>query len=268
MKKLIFSLILVHTMMLSFAQDDGNTKATSSDIDTTTFVYANVMYEKGNYDASIAIYEQLLQKEGPSAILYYNLGNCYYKIGKNGPCILNYERALMLEPGNDDAAYNLTLANARTRDRMEPLTTSIFLIWWHAIIRIMSAQAWGLVAIIAMWLALAGWAAYLLPALRNYQRPGFFVAIAAFAISIICIAGHFGRKSYDADQNYAIVMAPSSVIKSEPSENSTNLALLHEGFKVQLLQTDTAWSKIEMPDGVIGWIHREEYTEIDPFKVE
>jgi hypothetical protein len=101
-----------------------------------------------------------------------------------------------------------------------------------------------------------------------YQRPGFFMAVIAFVISIFCTLGHFGRKAYDANQTYAIVMSPSSVIKSEPSENSTNLALLHEGFKLQLLQADSSWSKIKMPDGVIGWMHNEEYAEIDPFTTE
>jgi len=268
MNKVFAIVILLASSFCLKANPDSTSTEGINNIDTTTFVYANVMYEKGQYATSIDIYNRLLEQEGPSATLYYNIGNCYYKTGQLGEAVLNYERALFLDPGNDDATYNLSLANARIRDRMEPRTTSIFIIWWHAVSRIMGAQAWGIIAIVAMWLALMGWAAYLLPQFRAYQRIGFFTAIIAFSISILCTIGHFGRKNYDAGQTFAIVMSPSAVIKSEPSETSTNLALLHEGFKLKLIEADSRWSKIEMPDGVIGWMHRKDYAAINPFTGE
>lgn len=237
----------------------------TSAIDTTSVSYANVMYEQGKYAEAVQVYENLLAANGPSAELYYNAGNCYYRQRQTGKSILYYERALFLDPGNDDAAYNLELANRLTRDKIDAPPESLFHIWWRNFITITGTGAWSAVAIICMWLALAAWAVYLLTIFRNWQRIGFFGAAIALLIGVLCIIGFYGRKAYDEQNTFAIVMSPSSIIKSEPTETSTNLALLHEGFKLQMISREENWTEVQMPDGVVGWIRNADYLPIDPF---
>lgn len=265
MRNVLIITCIIISMRAVYAQQDT---ASVEAIDTTSFVYGNVMYEKGQFVEAKTVYLNLIEREGPSAILYYNLGNCYYRLKDVGNSILSYERALLLEPGNDDAEYNLELANRLTRDKIEPAPASLFSIWWHGFITSANRQTWAWFAIIMMWIALMAWAAYLLPAFRQYQRIGFFTAIITCIIGIICIIGFSGRAAYDRSNTYAIVMTPSSIIKSEPSENSTNLALLHAGFKLKMLTEDTAWTEVQMPDGVVGWIRNTDFEAIDPFRSE
>ena len=65
-------------------------------------------YIRNDYASAIQIYENLLKK-GEAAEVYYNLGNSYYKADDIARAILNYERALLLEPGNADIRANLEI---------------------------------------------------------------------------------------------------------------------------------------------------------------
>ena len=85
-------------------------------------------YIRGDYAAAIEIYEALL-RQGEAAELYYNLGNSYYKQEELGRAILNYERALLLQPGNADVQANLEIARAKTVDKVVPAPEIFFLAW-------------------------------------------------------------------------------------------------------------------------------------------
>ena len=51
------------------------------------FVDGNIQYNDGKYDAAITSYESVLANGQQSAELYFNLGNCYYKLHKVAPAI-------------------------------------------------------------------------------------------------------------------------------------------------------------------------------------
>ena len=90
---------------------------------------ANSLYLSAHYVESIAAYEKLLQGGVESAALYYNLGNAYYRTGKIAASILNYERALKLDPNNKDAKYNLELVNSKKVDRINSVDKLFFVQW-------------------------------------------------------------------------------------------------------------------------------------------
>lgn len=76
-------------------------------------------YKKGHYQQAIKDYEELLKK-GPSVELYYNLGNSYYRTDNITRAVLNYERALLLAPGDADIRFNLQMARSKTIDKITP----------------------------------------------------------------------------------------------------------------------------------------------------
>ena len=87
MKKIVFFLLVQFVTLGAFAQE-------------ATIKEAEVAYTKEDYGKAIELYEGLLKTHGESAEIYYNLGNAYYKENKIAPAILNYERALLLDPGD------------------------------------------------------------------------------------------------------------------------------------------------------------------------
>jgi len=80
------------------------------------FDKGNQSYQKENYQEAIANYESVLASGKQSAELYFNLGNCYYKLHKIAPSIYNYEKALQLNPNDEEIKTNLDFARKMTID--------------------------------------------------------------------------------------------------------------------------------------------------------
>ena len=93
----------------------------SNTLEDATKAEGDSAYIKEDYAAAIQIYEALL-KNGEAADVYYNLGKIVIiKIGEIAKAVLNYERALLLQPGNGDIRANLEVARAKTIDKVEPV---------------------------------------------------------------------------------------------------------------------------------------------------
>ena len=85
---------------------------------SSTEEQAEQAYSEGDYATAAGIYNKMRTDGMESANLYYNLGNCYYKLGENTQAILNYERALLLNPGDAMTRYNLQMAQQAIVDKI------------------------------------------------------------------------------------------------------------------------------------------------------
>ena len=132
-----------HTEFSAAAQENSVTKAEGDSA-----------YVKNDYASAIQIYEALL-KEGEAAEVYYNLGNSYYKAGDIAKAILNYERALLIQPGNADIRANLEIARAKTIDKVIPVPEVFFVSWTKSLINCLSVDAWAKVGVVCFFLLLA-----------------------------------------------------------------------------------------------------------------
>ena len=122
---------------------------------TTLFAQANAHYAEGNYAEAAEQYQEVLAEQ-PSAEVYYNLGNAYFKQGELSQSILAYERALRLKPTMKDAKHNLQFAQTRIVDNIED-TQSFFLSSWLKTVRnSLNQQVWIILSISLFVLALMG----------------------------------------------------------------------------------------------------------------
>ena len=108
---------------------------------------AEKAYADGNYPAAAEQYEALIKNYGDAAEVYYNLGNAYYKLGRIAPAILNYERALVMNPGDGDTRFNLEMARQRTADRIEP-ADGFFGRAYRSVQHLLSVDGWAAVGLI------------------------------------------------------------------------------------------------------------------------
>ena len=112
----------------------------------STIVYSKAMadsaYANSDYATAIHIYEQLLATEGEAASVYYNLGNAYFKANNIARSILNYERALLLDPSNGDIEFNLELARSKAVDKNTVISELFFVRWFREFSSILSVDAW------------------------------------------------------------------------------------------------------------------------------
>jgi tetratricopeptide (TPR) repeat protein len=248
--------ILIAMCMLTLSE------AGWSQVDSSSFMVGNVLYEQGNYRDAINVYEKVIKENGYSAEVNYNLGNCYYKTGEIGKCILNYERALALDPNDSDIKYNLDLANMRIRDDIAVVDELILSIWWRNILQLFTVNTWATLSIIFIWLGLAGLIAFRFSNVLKVRRAGFYLFISGLFLSVLICIITVSSNRYNRTHQFAVVMTPSAILKSEPNESSTNLSLIHEGLKIQLLETQGNWVEIKLPDGNVGWLIAEAVEKI------
>lgn len=222
------------------------------------FNKGNEFYQKGDYVSAIKNYQKILDSGDESAGLYYNLGNCYYKLNRTADAIINYERAKLLAPGDDDIDFNLKIANLRTVDRFQTLPTLFLTDWYNSIENMFSSAGWSAIMTIFLWITVLSVAGYMIVWSVFFRKIFFGTAFIALIFSIVSLFFAGRVYNYELNKDQAIVYSPSAYVKSSPDEKSTDLFILHEGTKVKILDTVGDWKKIKLANGSIGWILMKE----------
>jgi tetratricopeptide (TPR) repeat protein len=217
---------------------------------------ADSLYAKENYKAAVTIYQKLVDKGGVAPELYYNMGNCYYKLDEIAKSILNYERAQLLDPSDGDIKTNLALARGKTADKVTPPSQMFFISWWKELTNMMKISDWMLVAFTTFVLMLAGILVYAFMTIVRYRKIGAYGAMVCLVVSIVANLSALSQYLTIIHRDYAIVMAPAVTVKSSPSGSSTDLFVIHEGTKVEILDsTMKEWREVKLEEGKVGWIH-------------
>ena len=212
-------------------------------------------YSAGQWAQAASDWTDLSATGLRSKELYYNLGNAWFKAGEIAPAILNYERALRLDPSDSDVRYNLEFARAQTQDRIDEVPEFILKTWTRKLSYLLSSNAWAGLSLFLLALTLALILLFLLGPSVNARRTGFFTGIVALLLTLMCWGFARSLKSAAERHDDAIVMRPVSSVTSSPSSDAAkSLFILHEGTKVKVLDEVSGFTDIELADGRRGWI--------------
>ena len=215
---------------------------------------ANTAYINGDFHAAADTYEELLSRGVSSMKLYYNLGNAYFKDDRIGKAILYYNRALRLAPGNDDIRYNLSVAEARTKDNIEDIPEFFFVTWMRDIRHMMGCTAWSLLSLALLACMLGLFLVYLLAQRISLRKAGFYGTLAMLLVFVASTSFAVTERRELLDSTEAVVMSSSVSVKSSPDKASTDLFVLHEGTKVRTVSELGDWREIVIADGKKGWV--------------
>lgn len=246
MKRRLFTIILLFVISLTI---QANPQA---EIDK-----ANKAYMAGFFENSIPIYEKVIADGLASPELYYNLGNAYFKTNNLPSAILNYERALKLEPGNEDFIYNLGVANSRIVDKIEVLPELFYIRWWKQLKSLFSPDSWAKFAIITFFLLFINIAIFLLTRTINGRKIFFSTGILLLFLNMVGGIIAWQTNTESKNQKAAIVFAPTLPVKSSPDESSIDLFVIHEGLKVKVIDKIGEWNEIRIANGSKGWVKTE-----------
>lgn len=272
MKK-IWTLILVLAVSSTvFAQDailnDSTMQQSEGDTltaDASAFSAAKQMvnvtkaegdsaYVNNDFASAIQIYESLLQ-QGEAPEIYYNLGNSYYKMDDIARAILNYERALLLSPGNADIRANLEIARSKAIDKVTPIPEIFFVAWIKSLVNSQSSDAWAKTGIVSFLLFLVSLAVFFFTQHIKWKKVGFGAAALLLVVTVLANVFASQQKSFLTERNDAIILSPSVTVRSTPSESGTSLFILHEGRKVEIKDNSMReWKEIRLEDGKVGWV--------------
>ncbi|MCK9641211.1 MAG: tetratricopeptide repeat protein [Prolixibacteraceae bacterium] len=214
----------------------------------------NQLYTSGKYAAAVKTYEAVSAKGLESFELYYNLGNALYKSNNITYAILNYERALKLSPGNEDALFNLNMAKRQVVDNIDLLPEPGFLRWWHELISSRPADSWGTHSLITFFLFLILVALFLFATTIRNKQLTFWLAVVALSYSLLTFSFGSSQRSKLVHHNSGVITERSVRMKGSPSETGTELFILHEGLSVQITDKLGDWIEIRLADGNKGWV--------------
>jgi tetratricopeptide (TPR) repeat protein len=220
----------------------------------TAWQNANALYTEGKYAEASEAYLQLEKSGKVSAALLYNAGNAFYKQGEIAKAILYYERALRLAPDDEDIRYNLELANMQIVDKIEPIPQFFVVTWIESFCNIFDVDTWSIVgvALFAVTLMLA--LIVLFGRTPRRKKVSFTLALACLSLSLVATYVAVHEKRHLNNHAEAIVYAPVTSVKASPDAGGVDLFVLHEGTKVELLETIGSWEKVKTADGNQGWL--------------
>jgi len=258
MLKILNVLVVLFFVSSSAVAQSDSLAVTDTPESVLTKQEADSLYDKGLYAEAADAYEAIIANNGVSADLYYNLGNAYYKLDEIARSILNYERALLLNQGDEDIRANLALARGKTVDKVTPPSEMFFVSWWRDFANIVSVDTWAVVAVVSFVLLLLGVAVYLFVEQIIVRKIGFYSAALFLLLTIVFnLAATFQRDSI-MNRTTAIIMQPVVSVKSSPNDAGTDLFLIHTGSKVEILDdTMTDWAKIKLEEGKEGWVQTD-----------
>lgn len=218
-------------------------------------------YQKKEYDRAAELYEQQL-KENPSADVYYNLGNIYFRLKQWGKSVLNYERALYLEPNHEDAQCNLSIVNRRLIDRFTPRGKTFLTKWITTTMNAKSIKGWVDISFSCL-LFVIGFIILFRNSVSSFWRKSAFVG-GTFVFVGFLLSSFFAfilRNQYE-NNNRAVVIAEVKTF-SNPTEKSLSDIVLHEGTTVEIVERlQDIWLCAKLPDDKIVWLKKESIEEV------
>jgi len=222
---------------------------------------AETAYRNGDFAESIKLYEAEIQQNKlnrtESPTLYYNLGNAYFRDNQIAKAIVNYERALLLDPGDGDIRHNLRFAKTRIEDKIDSADSFFITQWTRGLQNLYSGNTWALIGIILFLLFIVTIGTYMISSRLTIRKLSFYASLTLLSLVLISNVFAFKQKNKIVNRSTGIVMSASVSIYTSPDVHSQELFRLHEGSKVRIKRTEGNWFEIEIANGSVGWLQKK-----------
>lgn len=222
------------------------------------FKEGNTLYNQGKYSEAIDKYETILDSNEHSAELYFNLANSHYKLNNIAPSVYYFEKAKQLNPNDKDIENNLAFAQNMTVDAIDKVPEVGFSRVFNNLVNTFSANTWAKIAISGVLVFVILFLLYHFTSATSQKRMAFVISVLGLFVAGFSLIIAFQKSSLEKKNNPAIVFAQESRIKADPNKTSEEVFRLHEGTKVQVLESYENWYKIEISDKTTGWIVGED----------
>ncbi len=226
-------------------------------------------YAADDFQLAEKLYIDAMATGGTSSVLFYNLGNAYYRQGNLGKSLVNYERALKIDPTNNDARTNLEFVKTKITDRQID-TGSIMSTLWGKVVCFFHADTWAWITVVLFALFLAGICTYLFSTIVVVKKFSFFGGIVVFFLTVGCVIVSFAAANRVENNDYAIILSPAVQLSTSPREarnQAEEAFLLHEGTKVEIVDSVSSpgegkWYEVKVGHGERAWIKASEVERI------
>lgn len=219
----------------------------------TTFETANAAYQKADYGKAAVAYEAVLKASGPSAALYYNMGNTYFRLGKKGLALLYYEKAKRFLPRDKDLLWNEALLQSQLTDRIVPKENPFMALLLEKI-RFFNPSETAFVLLVLLGV-LAG-----IQAIRFFKGGlgvGLKIVRLLLILSVAALMAVFYFQDKEFGKTKLVVLDSQASVRFGPSEKEAQAFQLHEGAAGSVLDETERWYFIWLANGQGGWVKKE-----------
>ncbi|MGE4569605.1 MAG: tetratricopeptide repeat protein [Bacteroidales bacterium] len=219
-----------------------------------SYSVANESYRNGDFAKAADEYQRIIDAGWASADLYFNMGNACQKLHRRAEAILYYERALRLRPNDEDIRYNLEWVSSQVKEPTETLPELFIVRWAHSLRNLLPEQGWAVLVIVCLLLLLGTVWGYLFLQQRFLKKASFSLSVLFASMLVVSVIAGSSRKAWMNNRTEAVVKTEKLTVYSAPDQNSTQLFLIFEGIRVNILDQVGDWREIRLPDGNKGWI--------------
>ncbi|KQC06354.1 MAG: hypothetical protein APR54_07245 [Candidatus Cloacimonas sp. SDB] len=226
------------------------------------FQDAVTAFENKEYETSLNLFLSIENENIQNPDLFYNIGNCYFRLNKFGKAILYYKRALKFDPTHKSSKRNLEFVLTFTQDKqLEDEPDLISSLW----LKLRNSVSLNMAAVIVLCLFIINFILIMLiiTKFRNRDKTSlvFTLTIALIFLMFFSAVSLLKWKNFTSDTE-AVLISPSAIGYSGPGEEFTRVFTIHEGMIFEIEKTETDWSLIKLPNGLGGWIKKNFYLKI------
>jgi len=257
MKKII---ILLSFIFLPISVLDASEMDTISN--EAIFQKANEAYQQENYEAAFALYQQIASAGYEGATLFYNMGNAGYKQGEKALALVWYERALRLDPANEDIKHNIAFVNQTLTDRINILPEFMLTKVWNSISKSCTSNIWSVISCVFCFLFFIFLGLFIFSRRSGLRYFSFVFSVLLLFLLIFSFLFAYQEKIRYEKKPEAIVMQSVVTAKSTPINSGADLFVIHEGLKVSITDRVADWVEVKLPNGEKGWLPNKVVEEI------
>lgn len=230
--------------------------------------HATEAYADKRFQEAVETFGRIDDMGYVSAELYYNLGNAWFKAGQNnigqngrpfasgelGRAVLNYRRALKIDPSMSDAQYNLDLAVDYTNDT-DGVPEFVMARVWRSLRDQLSSDAWAVISIILLAVMLALTILYLLSRNISLRKTGFYGALLTAVLFVVATLLAASQRAVEQRDDAAVIVCRDTApVHSSPDSETKVIRQPSQGVTVTVGRTHGEWCEITFADGEKGWI--------------
>lgn len=244
MKRYIYTIILL--LMLSFL--------TAGEKEDLLFNDAVNKFENKEYQPALDNFLKLENEGYKLADLYYNIGNCYYRLDNLGMSILYYKKALKVDSGHKAAKRDLEFLMSITKDKQKTEESDLISGIWYRILDSLSLNALAII-ILTLFVIFIATINFTIIRFRNREKtlPIFIISIV-ISVMIIFVLITIIKFQHFNDDTEAVLLSQSAIGFSGPGEDFTRVFTIHEGMIMKIEKVENGWSLVKLPNGLGGWI--------------
>lgn len=225
---------------------------------------ADKAYREKNFVKAANLYEEQIaqiladknQSEINSSNVYYNLGNCYFRMNNYGKAVLNYQRALHIDAANEDAEFNLELTQTKLTDHFEAPAEMFFISWFKSLINSRNSDTWGHWGLFFLILTFTSIAIFRFGRKLWLRKTGFLCTIISILLLITCECFAYIQHNRFNNLQLAVVLRPAVNTFDSPNLSAKKQKTIHEGTTVTIIGAyEKQWLEIQLPDGSEVWIN-------------